>query len=329
MISTLVIASAMLLGQTQEFASLFKAGEFRYTGGHYHNEPFKYHLFVPRCIKPNEQYPLLVWLHGFGEVSDNSLLSLRWLDLIINDPKHPEKCRFFILVIQCPPSQPSWFHNAGGKASDWGNDMTTVAASLLHETMREYPVDPNRVYLSGVSSGAAGCWEMAMRYPELFAAVVPTSSGGGDASRVGNLKDIPIWVFHNSDDDMTSSGGDIATVAAVNYAGGNAGLTLMLATGWTHDSWTAAFQQHDVMEWMLAQRRGSPCWTPPGFHPWKWRTVLAMPAAILSFTWLMWLRDKKKRRRQVSHVRASAEADFLVNTELVRCEPSEAGDPEA
>jgi predicted peptidase len=310
-ISTIAIVSALLIGQTQEFANAFKAGEFHYTGGNYHHEPFKYHLFVPRSTRPKERYPLLLWLHGLGEVSADSLPSLRWLDMIIDDPRQPDRYRFFILVIQCPPSQPTWFHTAGGTVPDWGNDMTTVAASLLHETMREYPIDPDRVYLSGVSSGATGCWEMALRYPELFAAVVPLSSGGGDVSRAARLKKIPIWAFHNLDDDMTSPDGDKAMVAAVNSAGGNAYLTFPPSPGWKHDSWTAALQKHNMMGWMLAQQRGGPCWTPPGFQPWKWRTVLAMPAAFLATAWLAWLREKRKRRALVE-TPSEAESDFIL-----------------
>jgi predicted peptidase len=302
-ISTLVILNALLLGEgaflgdSRDLACFFKSGEYRYTGGSYRNSPFQYHLFVPRGMEPGKQYPLLLWLHGLGEASTDPLASFRWLNLVIDDPAHIDHYRFFILVVQCPPDNPVWTRQIGGPASEWGNDMMTVAVSFLHDTMRKYPVDPNRVYLSGVSSGASGCWEMALRYPELFAAVAPFSSGGGDASRAERLKDIPIWAFHNLDDFMTPPDGDKAMVAAVNEVGGNACLTFPPSPGYKHDSWTAAFQKHNIMEWMLAQRRGSLCWRPPNCPPWKWRNVLAVPAGMLAIVWLAWRQEERRRQR--------------------------------
>jgi poly(3-hydroxybutyrate) depolymerase len=320
-ISTLAIVSVLLAGQAEDFASLFEPHEHRYTGGNYRNVPFQYRLFKPSPLKPAQRYPLLLWLHGHGEAGSDSRVSLRWLELAIDDTIHPDKYPFFILVVQCPSANPDWFHKAGG--TTWGNDMTTVAAEVLRKTMREYPVDDNRVYLGGVSSGGSGCWEMAMRYPELFAAVVPMSSGGGDVARVTNLKNTPIWAFHNLDDDAPPPDGDKAIVAAVNSAGGNAYLTFPPAPGWKHDSWTAAFQKHEIMAWMLAQRRSGPCWVPPGCRPWKWRSILAMPAAILTIAWLAWQRGNRKRRKRLALAVSSQPQSSNEEADFILCLPDE------
>jgi hypothetical protein len=176
---------------------------------------------------------------------------------------------------------------------DPADDMITVVFNVLQKTMQEYAVDPDRVCLSGVSSGGTGCWEMAMRYPESFSAVVPLSSAGGDNARAARLAGIPIWAVHNNADKNTPPDGVRATVMAVNAAGGNAHLSLLASK--THDSWTVAFQKLGVMEWMLAQRRGSISWPPPGCKPWAWWPILTVPVAFAAVV-LMGRRSELKRR---------------------------------
>jgi hypothetical protein len=137
-------------------------------------------------------------------------------------------------------------------------------------------------------------------------------------SRAAELKNIPIWAFHNVDDAGTPSDGDKATVAAVNMAGGNARLTFPRSSDDKHDSWSAAFRKYNIVSWMLAQHRGGLCWCPPGCRPWKWRHILAMPAAFLAVSWLAWSRAKRKHRRRqplmvADHPQSSDdEGDFIL-----------------
>ena len=92
--------------------------------------------------------------------------------------------------------------------------MMTVTLEILKQVMREYPVDPDRVYLAGVSTGGNGCWEMAMRYPDLFAAVMPMSSWGGNLSCAAELRNIPIWAFHFAEDTVPTPDGVKETVSS-------------------------------------------------------------------------------------------------------------------
>ena len=112
------------------------------------------------------------------------------------------------------------------------------------------------MYLTGLSSGGNGCWEMAMCWPQLFAAVAPLASGGGDRSRAATLTNIPIWVFHNHNDTSIPPDGDRETVAVVKAAGGNM-IQLTLTGGpQNHDSWTEAFRIHGLMAWILETAGG-------------------------------------------------------------------------
>ena len=97
------------------------------------------------------------------------------LSCAFDDPRHVERYRFFILATQSPDGY--WSRGTAAVA----DDMMTITAEILRKTMCEYPANQERVYLSGVSGGGDGCWEMVMGgYPEFFAAVVPMGSGGGD-----------------------------------------------------------------------------------------------------------------------------------------------------
>jgi len=293
--ATLILACAVVAASPNKvhlmprgFAELSVAGDFRYTGGSYNDELFRYRLFVPRNRKSGERYPLLVWLHGCAEGGNDNENNLKHLDMILDDPNHIEKYRFFILAVQCQSKETSW---PGGYGE---HDMLTVTHAVLQKTIQEQPVDVDRVYLAGVSGGGSGSWEMAMRYPGLFAAVAPMASRGGDASRVANLIDVPIWAFHNLHDSGSPPKAVEEMATAVSQAGGNVFLTIEPAIG--HDCWSSAFRQHHIMEWMLAQHRGAwICWTPPGCHVWQWWHILTVPIASAILVGWGWYSERKRR----------------------------------
>lgn len=292
--SVLAIALAMQIMTVKdslpvEFPDVFQSCEYRYSGGKYQDELFRYRLFVPRDMKPGDRYPLLVWLHGYGESGSDNQWNLKFLPLIVDTAYPMEKYRFFILVVQCPWSDPQWFHGFTPQP----DDMLTVAHEILQKTMRKQPIDPDRVYLAGVSQGATGCWEMALRYPELFAAVVPMGSDGGDASRA-DLLHMPIWAYHCRYDKPEGVQWIVSAIQSVN---GNAYLTML---PWhEHGGWPGAFQEDDFVGWMMAQRRGERiCWTPPGCRPWRWWHVSTVPLAFAAVVWLGWRSDQKRRKRQ-------------------------------
>jgi predicted peptidase len=292
------------------FVELFESCEYRRTAGKSQPELFRYRLFVPRNQTPGEEFPLLVWLHGAGENGSDNWRNLKWLDLILETPGYIEKYRFFILVVQCPQEGPGWSggSGAGNSKSPGADDMLSVTYEILQKTLREQPVNKNRVYLSGVSSGGSASWEMALRYPEVFAAVVPMASGGGDVSRAARLVNIPVWAFHNEHDDHTSPDGDKQMVAAVENAGGNVLLTLVPSDG--HDCWQETFLRRGVMTWMLDQRRGTwICWTPPGCKPWKWWHVFGVPGAFLALVAIGWCSERNRRRRRRAQVAVLAESE--------------------
>lgn len=223
---------------------------FRYSGRGYRDKLFHYRLFVPVISSPLQKLPLIVWLHGLGEAGDNNVRQLRHLDsCIFESHLQRENFPFFLLAVQCPLDNPRWTTSAPD-----ADDMVNVVLAILDQTVTDYPVDKARISVVGVSSGGTGCWELTMRDPERFSAVAPMASGGGDLLLVNRLVGLPVWAFHSARDIETPIEGDRRTVDAISRLGGRACLTEVDSD--LHDCWTAAFQDYDLLRWLLYQRRG-------------------------------------------------------------------------
>jgi poly(3-hydroxybutyrate) depolymerase len=285
MMTAVLFMAGVLCGVTpQEFES----HEYRHE-----KHLFYYRLFVPHPLETGRRYPLLVWLHGLGANGDDNQKQVGeagfWLNLADGS--------YFILMLQCPPKDPAW--------SSINIDVTV---DILKKTIYEKPVDIDRIYLAGLSSGGNGCWGMAMRYPELFAAVVPMASSGGDVSRAAHLAKIPIWAFINECE--LTKGVDVMAAAVTNL-GGNIHLTIMQNPG--HDSWSVPMHG-GVIEWMLAQRRGALCWTPPNHAVWQWWQILVLPCGFLVFFRVGWHLEQRRRRIQHSSTLETSDDDFVIGS---------------
>jgi predicted peptidase len=262
--AAIICAAVTFLGQTfvaraeerlpivdQATDRLFTTQQVSYSlGGD--EKPVKYRLHIPsaaKVAKTEKSWPLLVWLHGFGEAGDDNIAHIRWLNLLFRrDPADgPFPC--FVMAYQCPYERRTWSEGPREK------QPITVAKAIIDRLLTEYPIDANRIYLSGVSSGGTGCWEMLDRYPTLFAAAAPLASAGSPFSNLSALVDVPIWAFHTRDDPDTRILEVRQTVASLQSSGGKVYLTE--TPGHTHDCWNSAFTDFRFVDWLLTQKRGT------------------------------------------------------------------------
>lgn len=125
---------------------------------------------------------------------------------------------------------------------------------LIDFIVREYNIDTNRISITGISMGGFGTWEMALTYPNFFAAIAPVC-GGGMSWRAGALKNLPIWAFHGDADNVVPIKNSVEMVNAVIAAGGNAKLTVFHNV--THNSWDEAYTSSNVVEWLVSKCRNS------------------------------------------------------------------------
>lgn len=234
----------------------FKEQQITFTGGDYKDEVFKYRLLEPAKIEPGKKYPLVLFLHGAGERGDNNLAQLMFLPTQMCQPEWREKYPCFFLAPQCRAGK-KWVEvpwNAKASEPQAGSsDQMQVVIQILEKTLKENPIDPSRLYLTGLSMGGYGSWDLAMRMPERFAAVVPIC-GGGDERGAKKLVGLPIWVFHGDADGAVPVERSRSMVEAIKKAGGDPKYSELQGVG--HNSWTPAYEDPEgVIPWMFKQQR--------------------------------------------------------------------------
>ncbi len=197
-----------------------------------------YLLYLPPDYDKQSAWPLVLFLHGAGERGSNLELVKRH-----GPPKLVEQGKDFPFILvspQCP-------------AGKWWYPMELSA--LLDEIVERYKVDPDRIYVTGLSMGGFGTWSLAAYSPERFAAIVPIC-GGGEVLLANKYVHLPVWAFHGAKDSVVPLRRSQEMVEAINRAGGHARLTVYPNAG--HDSWTATYDNPEVYQWLLKQRRGQP-----------------------------------------------------------------------
>jgi predicted peptidase len=122
---------------------------------------------------------------------------------------------------------------------------------LLHQLMVELPIDKSRLYVTGLSAGGYGTWEIIERRPDLFAAAIPIC-GCGDVALAARLKDLPIWAFHGDKDTAVEPQCTLVMIEAIRKAGGKPKVTIYPGVG--HNCCDMTYANPAVLAWLFAQR---------------------------------------------------------------------------
>lgn len=237
--------------------SPFEVHSLEYTGGKYKNEAFRYLVLKPVEMKVGEEYPLVLFLHGAGERGDDPAKALRHFPGLMAKPEHREKFPCYLIIPQCREGEQwvnaPWTDLKTTPMAKEPSAMLDMAMKVLDKSLREFPVDQSRVYLTGLSMGGYGSWELAMRTPDVFAAVAPIC-GGGDESQAAKLKHIPIWTAHGDADTVVPVERSRRMALAVKDAGGNVHYVEYPKVA--HNSWTPAYTDPEgLLPWMFKQKR--------------------------------------------------------------------------
>ena len=218
-----------------------------------------YRLLKPETIEPNKRYPLVLFLHGAGERGSDNELQLKYLPTWLASDENRQKYPCFVVAPQCPAEMKwadvLWDDAVSRPQGEMSRPMRGVVGIL--NTMSElYPIDPARIYLTGLSMGGYGSWDLAERMPERFAALVPIC-GGGDEAQAGRLAGLPIWAWHGDEDPAVPVERSRRMIAAIKAAGGTPRYSELKGVG--HDSWHAAYTGADsVLPWMFEQVKATP-----------------------------------------------------------------------
>jgi predicted peptidase len=250
-----------------------------------------YHLFKPGGYSNVNKYPAVIALHGVGEDGDststlyidkNGLVS-NWVSTAFQT-KHP--C--FVIA----PHNPSgtWTDTAwtvsntvcGYKQGPISARLGTVM-QILDSMEREFPLDTNRIYITGLSIGGWATWDLVTRFPDKFAAAFP-QSGGVDTGKAGVVAQVPIWCYHGKQDGVVAPLSDNFMMDNIDKVDGNKGVVFTWCHGNTcpakmseakidsltkagmihfytldpnrsHDGWDQYYGDTLIQNWLMKQSR--------------------------------------------------------------------------
>jgi predicted peptidase len=192
-----------------------------------------YALHIP--VNTKDKKPLLIFLHGSGE-KGTDIEKVK-----VHGPLKYLKTHeldSYILAPQCPENE------------YWNEE---VLYSLILKIQKENNIDGDRIYLTGLSMGAWGAWNLAFAHPETFAALVPIA---GFVDRIPIIEDckikaIPIRIFHGLLDDVVNV--DYSIVIYKKLKGCNADVQLTIFDDAGHDSWSKVYDNPEIYDWMFKQ----------------------------------------------------------------------------
>lgn len=202
-----------------------------------------YQLFLPPDFesKRGQRFPLILFLHGIKKRGEDiSLLNnygLTWIAESKTD------FPFIVVTPQCPT------------ASNWTQEYQSVMA-LVDEIITNYPVDSDRLYLTGFSMGGKGTWDFSSKSPERFSAIVPIA-GWIEPEKAVLLKNVPIWAFHCMDDDVVKVSGTEDMVKALTNIGGNIRFTYYSGLKHDHKVMHETYNNTELYTWLLKHKKNN------------------------------------------------------------------------
>lgn len=222
---------------------------------------YRFQVYVPADWTPQQSWPVALFLHGSGERGDDGLLQTQ-VGIGTAIRTHANDFKLIVVLTQCR------------KGKIWGNpDMQTQALAALAQSVTEFHGDPARLYLTGLSMGGYGTWEIAMRHPKMFAAIVPICGGvhaladmpelhssltddpkiadpyAEIARRIGST---PVWIFHGDADQSVPVDESRRMNQALLAIKANVRYTEYPGVG--HNSWDNAYSEPELLPWLLGQK---------------------------------------------------------------------------
>jgi predicted peptidase len=221
-----------------------------------------YRILYPENFNPDQQYPVLLFLHGAGERgSDNEKQLVHGAKLFL---QRPVRQAFPAIMIfpQCPENS-YWAgvkidRSQGSVKLDFSEEMPPTTPMLLVEGLLDSLVsqkftDTSRIYVMGLSMGGMGTFEIVARNPDLFAAAIPICGGGNSELVDRYATSTPFWIFHGALDDVVKPENSSIMALAIQRAGGNPALTIFPYAN--HNSWDPAFDHPELLPWLFGQKK--------------------------------------------------------------------------
>ena len=214
-----------------------------------------YILDEPIIVEDSSLYPLVICLHGAGGRGDDNTGRGCYAYDVLKQTENRENYPCYIFFPQCPTGE-QWVdtpwnlgnYNIGDVEA---SDEMEFVIHFIDSIINNYSIDKSRIYVTGQSMGGFGTWDLILRRPELFACAIPVC-GGGDTSKVNRIKDLPIWIFHGSEDDIIPVEASREMYNSLKRLNNKVMYTEF--EGVKHGSWIPAWNNEELVEWMFNQK---------------------------------------------------------------------------
>ena len=245
----LIIVFLMFSNSNSQDLELFEKETFEFE-----KETLSYRILKPLNYNSNKQYPVHLFLHGAGERGNDNVSQLVHGGKLFLKKENREQYNSWVIFPQAPKND--WWGYKEPYKFDY-NVKESKAMSLVVKLMDDFTqrkdVNPNKVFVSGLSMGGMGTFVILNLRPEMFAAATPIC-GDGDPSLVSNYsKKVPVWIFHGSDDTVVSPKKSLKMAKAIIENGGSPKITFYENVG--HDSWNNAFAEKNFLKWIHSKSK--------------------------------------------------------------------------
>lgn len=208
----------------------------------------------PQVEQADAKLPMVVFLHGIGERGEHErqLYLTGPLGDIRRSKLLREKVDFILLAPHCP------------RDKRWeSQEMASFVSQTVKRAIEQWPVDPRRVYLTGLSMGGAGTWWAVRDEPDLYAAIAPMCARAVEPEDTAQkLGGVTVWIIVGGGDAERFRDGSRQMHAALDEAGVDATLTVVPGVG--HGVWPMYYRKPQFYDWLKHHRKGEATPGRPG-----------------------------------------------------------------
>lgn len=220
-----------------------------------------YRRLTPQTLLSGETYPLVLFLHGAGERGSDNVSQLIHGGMMFTNPVNRDTFPAYVLFPQCPeneywptPLRPESFKE--GEPFPLDSEISKplgLVKELLDQTIAEFPIDTQRIYVMGLSMGGMGTFDLVCRYPDLFAAAIPIC-GGINVKRLETFSSPTRFrIYHGDADSVVPVEFSRSAYRALKKRGVD--VEYIEYPGVNHGSWHPAFNSSDFLTWLFSQHK--------------------------------------------------------------------------
>jgi len=200
-----------------------------------------------------KKYPVILFLHGAGERGNDNEANLSYIDKVWAAERFQREHPCYVIVPQCAENY-RWCETDWTWAYHTMPETISVylgAANELLDSIAALPeADSNRLYVTGMSMGGFGTWDIITRYPDKFAAAMPIC-GGADEKLACRIKNVPVRTFHGSADRLVKVSRSRNITNAIKACGGTK-IEYTEFQGMGHLIWDKVYGNYQNLEWLMS-----------------------------------------------------------------------------